>query len=47
MFLSNFTSFLYMFRATVFTSSGETSVFMQHCLVRRVHPAYQTVIHTE
>jgi len=48
-----FIYFLYMFRATLCPSSGETTVFVRHLvlviLVSSVefHPAYQTVIHTE
>jgi len=44
-----------MFWATMCPSSGEITVFVRHLvlvilcgwLVCRVHPAYQTVIHTE
>jgi len=37
---------LYMFRATMGPSSGETTWSLRH-LVLVMHPAYQIVIHTE
>jgi len=53
-----FMSFLYKFLATMCPSSGEIIISMRHlvlvilkqvddCLVSRLYPAYQTVIHTE
>jgi len=47
-------SFLYMFRATMCPSSGETTVSMRHLVLvtlcrwlSGMHRAWQTVIHTE
>jgi len=54
MFLSMFISFLYMSQATMCPSSGETTVCMQQLVLvilygwlSGIHPAHQTVIHTE
>ena len=35
---------LYMFRATMCPSLGETTVFMRHLVLSGMHPAYQTVV---
>jgi len=49
-----FVSFLYMFRATMCPSLGEITVPVRHLVLvtlygwmTGMHPAYQTVIHTE
>jgi hypothetical protein len=52
-FRSMFISFLYMFRVTIYPSSGELTVSVRHLVFvtlygwNSFHPSYQTVIHTE
>jgi len=41
-----FTSFLYMFRATMCPTTGEATVSMRHLVLITLY-AYQTVIHGE